>query len=93
MNGELSCIRTQPTEVILSSCSGLRISSAAVRTVDGQKGVYILRGTQLKFVPIKLLYTGNGFIVCEMSEESDGLRLYDDVVVGGKDLYDGKVVK
>lgn len=93
MNGELSCIRTQPTEVILSSCSGLRISSSAVRTVDGQKGVYILTGTQLKFVPIKLLYTGNGFIICEMSDTPNGLRLYDDVVVGGKDLYDGKVVK
>lgn len=93
MNGELACIRTQPTEVILSSCSGLRISSSAIRTVDGVRGVYIVNGVQLKFVPIELIYTGNGFIICKSSDTSDGLRLYDDVVVGGKDLYDGKVVK
>lgn len=94
MNGELSCIRTQPIKIIMSDYEGLKINSKSVRIVDGKKGVYVLSGQELKFKPIDILYNGNGFLICKMDQSlSDGLSLYDEVVIKGKDLYDGKVVK
>lgn len=90
MSGELSLIRTQPVSIIVSSAEGLYVPNEAQRIVDGKKGVYVKTGNTISFAPIEVVYTGNGFVVCKNDSE---LRLYDEVVVKGNDLYDGKVVK
>lgn len=90
MNSELSLIRTQPVSIIVSRSEGLYVPNEAQCMVDDQKGVYVKTGSTINFVPIDVIYTGNGFVVCA----DDGkLRLYDEVVVKGNDLYDGKVIK
>lgn len=102
MNGELAGIRTQPMTIVLHTYAGLRVSSQAVRiveqesVVDGQtvverkRGVYVYTGGEAKFVPVQILYATEGYSICEMSGDSDGLQLYDEIIVKGKDLYDGK---
>ena len=63
------------------------------------KGVYILYGNSIKFVEIVPLYSSNNYVICDSDPDtselmtSETLTLYDEVVVGGKDLYDGKLVK
>jgi hypothetical protein len=63
------------------------------------KGVYILYGNSIKFVEIVPLYSSNNYVICDPDPDtselmtSETLTLYDEVVVGGKDLYDGKMVK
>lgn len=93
MNGELAGIRTQPMTIVLHNYAGLRVSAKAIRIVEGQKGVYIRNGTEAKFVPIEILYAASGYSVCAMSDSADGLRLYDEIIVKGKNLYNGKVLK
>ena len=93
MNGELAGIRNQPMTIVLHNYAGLRVSAKAIRIVDGQKGVYVLSGTEAKFVPIEILYATSGYSVCTMSDSADGLRLYDEIIVKGKNLYNGKVLK
>lgn len=62
------------------------------------KGVYILYGNSIKFVEIVPLYSSNNYVICDPDPDtselmtSETLTLYDEVVVGGKDLYDGKMV-
>ncbi len=64
------------------------------------KGVYILVGNELLFKQIVPVYTGEGFIICMQNpKESDlvtdeigVLKAYDDVVVEGANLYDGKII-
>lgn len=92
MNSELSLIRTQPVSIIVSSSEGLYVPSEALCTADGQKGVgvYVKTGNTINFAAVDVIYTGNGFVVCSYDGE---LRLYDEVVVKGNDLYDGKVVQ
>ncbi len=90
MSGELSLIRTQPVSIIVSSAEGLYVPNEAQCIVDGKKGVYVKTGNTINFAPIDVVHTGNGFVVCKNDGE---LRLYDEVVVKGNDLYDGKVVK
>lgn len=66
------------------------------------KGIYVLYGGQLDFVQIFSEKDVNGYAVCktELSEAEEKnlvtertVQLYDQVVVGGVDLYDGKIVK
>ena len=89
MSGELSLIRTQPISIVLSSVDGLYVPNDALQIIDGKKGVYIKNGNTVKFIPIEVAYNGNDFVVCK---KGNGLRLYDELVVKGNDLYDGKVI-
>lgn len=94
MNSELSSVRKQPLTAVLKSYSGLRISTKAVRVVDGQKGVYVVSGSTAKFKQVDIIYTSGGYCICSMdSSDSSSLGLYDEVIVKGKNLYDGKVVE
>ncbi len=89
MNGELSLIRTQPLTIIVSSSEGLYVPNDARRIVDDQIGVFVKTGNAVKFKPIEVIYNGTGFVICKKDGE---LRLYDEVIVKGNDLYDGKIV-
>ena len=89
MNGELSLIRTQPLTIIVSSSEGLYVPNDARRIVDDQIGVFVKTGNAIKFNPIEVIYNGTGFVICKKDGE---LRLYDEVIVKGNDLYDGKIV-
>lgn len=93
MNSEIAAMRSGNMEIISSEYSGLKVSKSALRVVDSQTGVYVLSGMQLKFVPVNVLYSNDSYIICEQQKSTDTvLRLYDEVVVKGKNLYDGKIV-
>ena len=93
MNGELAALRTCSMTAVKREFSGLRVPSSALRFSDSVKGVYVVSGMQAKFVPINILYSNETFMICEQqSTEGVSLRLYDEVIVKGKNLYDGKVI-
>lgn len=60
------------------------------------QGVYVINGNILEFKEVVIAYSGDDFIICKQtpSEEElfgdETIELYDRVVVGGTDLYDGK---
>ena len=93
MNSELASIRTGPMTVVKKEYSGLKVPTSARRVVDSKLGVYVLTGMQVKFVEVKVLFTDGDYMICE-KQTSDGnvLRLYDEVIVKGKNLYDGKII-
>ena len=70
-------------------------------TVEKEKkvqGVYVLFGNQIIFKQISVIYSGSDYVVCDPSPKdgillTDTVRQYDQVVVEGSDLYDGKIVK
>ena len=93
MNQELASMRSGPMTVIKSEYSGLMISKKALRVVDSVRGVYVVNGMQINFVPVNIIYSAEDFYICEKQTDSDGvLKLYDSVVVKGKNLYDGKII-
>ena len=93
MNSELASMRTAPMTVVKKEYSGLKVPTSARRVVDSKLGVYVLTGMQVKFVEVKVLFTDGDYMICE-KQTSDGnvLRLYDEVIVKGKNLYDGKII-
>ena len=93
MNSELATIRTASMTVVDKEYSGLRVPKKALRVVDSQKGVYVQTGMQINFVPVQIVYRQDDYIICEKKNENGNfLKLYDKVVVKGKNLYDGKIV-
>ena len=93
MNSELASMRNGPMTVVKAEYSGLKVPRKALRVVDSVRGVYVLSGMQVNFVPVEILYSDENYIICEkINEAQNGLKLYDMVVVKGKNLYDGKIV-
>lgn len=93
MNSELASIRKGGMTIISNTYSGLKIPTKALRFQNDETGVYVRSGMTLKFVSVTVIYRTDEYIICEQQVSSDTvLRLYDDVVVKGKRLYDGKIV-
>ncbi len=81
-------------EIVRNSYEGFRIPAKSIRIIDNVKGVYVIRNDVARFVPVKTQYTAEDWVI--VSEKIDGtetLKLYDELIVKGKDLYDGKDVR
>lgn len=62
-------------------------------------GVYVLFGRRLHFKPVNIIYSDKDFVICDTDPSAPELygeetvRLYDEVVVQGKELYNGKIIR
>lgn len=92
MNESLSNFRIEKIEIITDEYTGLKISNSAIRTVDGEKGVYIVRGNLMGFRKIKIIYSTDKYTIVDNSGSSDYIKLYDKVVTEGVELYDNKLI-
>ncbi len=93
MNSELATLRSGAMTVVNGNYKGLKLPRKALRVVDSKTGVYVLSGMELKFTEVEILYRDEETMICKLeNENSKGLRLYDEVVVKGKNLYDGKII-
>lgn len=98
LSRELASLRSGSIEISTKQYKGLRISARALRVVGGEKGVYIVYGQQIKFKKITVLYEGGSFLVVSDTapageDAADYIKRYDEVIVEGTDLYDGKPYK
>ena len=93
MNSELASIRKGSMTIINNTYTGLKIPTKALRFQNDKTGVFVRSGMMVKFVGVNVVYRSDEYIICEQQISNDEvLRLYDDVVVKGKRLYDGKIV-
>lgn len=93
MNNELASMRTGSMTVVKAQYNGLRVPRRALRVVDSVRGVFVVSGMQINFVPVNIIYSTESYIICEKQTDNSGvLKLYDSVVVKGKNLYDGKII-
>lgn len=93
MNSELASIRQGNMTIINNTYSGLKLPAKAMRFKDEKAGVFVRSGMTIKFVEVNVIYKTDEYFICEQQVSNDSvLRLYDDVVVKGKNLYDGKII-
>lgn len=94
MNGEIATTRLAKMTVVTERYEGIRISNKAIRVVDGKTGVYTIQGSIVKFRPVEIIYTADTFSICKNDEmgSGSGIRLFDEVIEKGKNLYDGKYI-
>lgn len=68
--------------------TGSYITEAATN-YKGIKGVYILKGEQVTFKKIDVIYEGSDYILSEVhDDDSSYLALYDDILIEGVDADD-----
>ncbi len=93
----------ESAEIIFDTYEGLRVPSDAVRMISqtteegGEEyisGVYVAYNGLAKFRQIEVIYQSTGYILVPLEGESSvsGVRLYDQVIISGSDLYDGKLL-
>lgn len=93
MTEAIANLRGQDVSITANSYTGIRVSTAAVRAIDGVKGVYIKKGTEIQFKKVDVLYSNGVFTIVDASTtDRSYLKMYDEVVVEGRNLYDGKQV-
>lgn len=84
-------------ELIRNSYEGFRIPAKSLRMTDGEMGVYVIRSNKGRFVPVELLYNAGSWVVVreitESAEHPKVLKLYDELIISGKDIFEGKVVR
>ena len=63
------------------------------------QGVYVEYGNELRFRQIVIKFSGDNYVICDEDPDREllfngsTLTLYDQVVIEGGDLYDGKLIK
>ncbi|MDD6276348.1 MAG: HlyD family efflux transporter periplasmic adaptor subunit [Clostridia bacterium] len=102
MNDVYANMRIENIEIVMDEFSGFKVDSNAVRTEKDESGqnvtvVYILRGNIMNVRRIEIIYdAGDYVIVSDKTQSQDGYRpvkRYDEVIVKGRNLSNGKSVK
>lgn len=95
-------LRIADVTISFSQFTGLRINSSSIHfrtNPDGSRdrGVYVLESYVVKFKKIEPIYEEPSFILSKMnyadSADKDTVRLFDQVIVQGNDLYEGKIIQ
>ena len=86
--------RVAPIKIVLDTYGGIRVPRNAIRFNDAEEtGVYILKGKTLTFRKINVIYWDSDYVICSNETDDGYLKLYDEIVTEGKDLYEGKAVE
>ena len=94
MDETFASMRTEDMQIVTKSHTGYRVPSNVIRfDEDNNTGIYVLRGKIITFIPVEIIYTEDDFaIISSSSSNGKSVRLYDEVIIKGKDLEDGKVI-
>lgn len=86
--------RVAPIKIVLDTYGGIRVPRNSIRFNDADEtGVYVLKGKTLVFRKINVIYWDKDYVICSKESADDYLKLYDEIVTEGKDLYEGKSVE
>ena len=94
MSEDLATIRKEAVEIQLVEHTGLKVPKRAiVINQEQQAGVYIRSGNVVAFRKIEQQFSEPAeYVICKEVSDEGYLRMYDDIIVGGRDLYDGKII-
>jgi len=108
MPADFDYTRMQPVTISAAEYTGFELPIEAIRVIGGYEGVFVLEEVTVEFRRINIIYEDNGVVICtgkpEGDEEASGseiandeiypwIALNDTVIVGGRDLYTGKIME
>ncbi|MEG0541903.1 MAG: HlyD family efflux transporter periplasmic adaptor subunit, partial [Angelakisella sp.] len=83
--------RTATVKLGFDDYKGIRFSKKALRIQDGVKGVFVRGKSAIEFKKVEIVYTGKDFYLSKLDYNSDVyLNIFDEIIVEGTDIYDGK---
>ncbi len=87
--------RVAQSRLILEDHTGIMVPNSALRMENDEVGVYIQDGSVVRFRKVNQILSQEEFTLVEDTSElsKDGyLSLYDNIIVEGRDLHDGRIV-
>ncbi len=63
------------------------------------QGVYVLYGSEVLFKQVSIIYADEDYVICDTTPDDgilfngETISMYDQVILEGDDLYDGKVIQ
>jgi putative membrane fusion protein len=101
MNESLAELRKVDGKIVTNDYTGLKVPRDAVRLDEnGNSGVYVRRGNIVNFRSLNIIYSEDEFVIAskpssdsEIQLDYTHLKLYDEVIVSGKELKDGMVIR
>ena len=94
INGTIITQEQAEATIAFTVYEGLRIPAQARHTVEGQDCVYVKFGNKAYKCPIQILYEDENYLLVsdKKVKGQNEVELYDEIIVKGMDLYDGKVL-
>lgn len=93
INENILTLRKEEVNLIIRTHSGILVRQSALRKVDGEDGVFVKVGLLLRYKNVNIIYNDGVNAIIEYNvADNKGLRIYDQVVYKGSNLYDGKAV-
>lgn len=95
VTGALLNLRHTQAVLSMDQFTGLKISKTAIRFQDGVQGVYVLSKNTIFFKRVDPIYEELTYIISREGGDAQDVptvKLFDQVIVKGLDLNDGKVV-
>lgn len=94
LNSTVASGRVAHFKLLIKDHNGLRVPRKALQYDENdERGVFVLLGQSVEFRKVNVVYWGDDFVICSQDPDDEYLKLYDKIVVEGKDLYDGKIVR
>lgn len=93
MNADIASMRNTKITIVKNEYKGLKISNKALRVINGETGAFVVCGIEAKFVKTDVIYQDDEYAICSLNTaDEEKLRLYDEIIVKGKNLHDGKII-
>ena len=94
INSDTVALEREQAVIALRTYMGLRIPTRACHTVNGKTYVYTKLGNMVHQKPVTVLWTDgeNTLISPEYIKDENELEMYDEVIVEGTGLYNGKLL-
>ena len=84
--------RSVEVEIIKGNYEGLKVPASALRVIEEDTGVFVNTDGVARFRKVDVLYRDDEMAIVDKSEETGYLKIYDPVIVEGKDIEPGKLI-
>ena len=92
INSDTASMRLVDIEIRVNEYTGIRLPSSAVHVNNGERGVYALVASVVEWRSAEVLYTDGDYAVLSYDPDAEnGIKLYDQIIIQGKELHDGEV--
>ncbi len=93
MDSALASLRVEDIEIRYGEYSGFKVPASAIHMDENDnKGVYAMIANQVVFRYGKIIYQTKDYAIFAYEpNEEKSIRLYDQIIIKGKELHDGKV--
>lgn len=100
MNETFATMRKVNGKIVVDEMTGLKVRKDAVRVDnEGNSYVFVRRGNIVDTRSINIIYNDKDFILAVKPSDESGIKLpnshiklYDEVIISGKEIYDGMVI-